>query len=509
MNHLTTHGTGAQQDSKKLVFSGKPDAIMEWIDHVDVIGSQVKYIGTHIATIRNGTYPECFQYNLHSLNKDTVLALPASKVSIWSAPIYGSAIPEGSVTVKAYLRHIKSQMPAQAQKQAMDSDDDSSSDDSTPPAEQEVMNGNTSSAGGAMQEELYGIGPRKRKDVAEKAERDERKRTRTAIPTFGQRNADRCIDFNKNTEKAIIFLRTTLSISACNILDSSAEYRTAVASEDLLQVYNIIIQKALFGESNKAIFVEKLQKSIANDPKFKLATAGMSLSDFATRYVRAWQMLKYANAKLEEGYIVRAFVLNLPPAPRYANARRALATKYIDDATEAAKNDLGMAIDLITNEAVVYDDLHPDASEETANSTKAGGGSRSRQPQLDDPDLKTLILRMSANLDNAANAARKPTRTPQREYGAEPCNRFPLGTCPHGDGCKYLHSTATKPDHRMKNGTMLPAFKISVAAFQKNYYAKLKEAGYTGRGAPSATILRIAEQSAARGKLPDDNSDAY
>lgn len=506
MNHITTYGTGASQDSKKLVFSGKPDAIMEWIDHVDVIGSQVKYIGTHIATIRNGAYPECFQHNLHSLNKDTVLALPASKVSIWSAPIYGPAIPEGSITVKAYLRHIKSLKPAQAQKQAMDSDDDSSSDDSTPPAEQEVTTGNTSSAGGAMQEELYGIGPRKRKDVAEKAERDERKRTRTVIPTFGQRNADRCIDFNKNTEKAIIFLRGTLSISACNILDSLAEYRNAVASEDLLQVYNIIIQKALFGESNKAIFVEKLQKSIANDPKFKLATAGMSLSDFATRYVRAWQMLKYANAKLEEGYIVRAFVLNLPPTPRYANARRALATKYIDDATEAAKNDLGMAIDLITNEAVVYDDLHPDASEET---TKTGGGSRllPKQPQPDEPDLKTLILRMSANLDAVRNQPRATTH--KREYGVEPCNRFPLGTCPHGDGCKYLHSTATKPDHRMKNGTMLPAFKISVAAFQKNYYAKLKEAGYTGRGTPSATVLRIANQSAARGKLPDDDSEAY
>jgi hypothetical protein len=105
-------GTNQEHKLDRLDLEGDRENVAVWLSQIDAAGTNARFIGPHITAIRVGSYPPTFVENLHTLDEDTVLALAASKCSIWSQPIYGTAIPDDTITVKRYLDHIQSQKPS-------------------------------------------------------------------------------------------------------------------------------------------------------------------------------------------------------------------------------------------------------------------------------------------------------------------------------------------------------------------------------------------------------------
>lgn len=532
----------------KLDLEGNTETVSAWLSQIDAAGTNARFIGPHITAIRVGSYPPTFVENLHTLDEDTVLALAASKSSIWSQPIYGTSIPDKAITVREYLGHIQSQRP----KQYDDTDDervDSREIEDTKAAQRRPIDTEdevdeptsiSSSAASAMRDELTTSAKLgKRSDTpASPLPR----RPCSSVLAYHGRHGAKCEDFNKHTEKAIAFMRGTMTFDACNILDTIPEYQDAVAKDNLLGVFDIILHNALFTSCDEDVFAEEIRKALESDPKYKLSTSGLTLANFANKYVRTFQMLKYADPSVKEAYIVRAFVKNLPTTPRYSQSRSDLAGRAIsyDPRVEEAKVDLGKAIRYVTHDVFNYNSLNPQDPDHAASGPKTGGGTRPKPPatepvSAEDRHLKTLILSLTASLDaSRGNQRSRPSpRTTPAAYGSEICHQFAAGRCRHGDNCKYDHSTLTKPDHRIQGGAMLPKYAAAVQAHYKTYYKQrdedmAKRNSYASApSAPSALaalkapdanakrILRLnSENAMLRSSLlakiaADDDSDTY
>ena len=219
-----------------------------------------------------------------------------------------------------------------------------------------------------------------------------------------------------------------MTFDACNILDTIPEYQEAVAKDNLLGVFDIILHNALFTSCDQDVFAEETRKALESDPMYKLATSGLTLANFANRYVRTYQMLKYADPSTKEAYIVRTFIKNLPATPRYSQSRSDLAgraTSY-DPRVEEAKTDLGKAIRYVTHDVFNYNCLNPQDSDHATSRSKSGGGTRAKPNTMEpapaeDRHLKTLILSLTASLNaSRGNQRRRPTPgTTPAAYGSE------------------------------------------------------------------------------------------
>ena len=84
-----TEGTNQDPKLDRLDLEGNVEKVAIWLSQIDAAGNNARFIGPHITAIRVGSYPPTFVENLHTLDEDTVLALAASKSSIWSQPIKG------------------------------------------------------------------------------------------------------------------------------------------------------------------------------------------------------------------------------------------------------------------------------------------------------------------------------------------------------------------------------------------------------------------------------------
>ena len=520
----------------KLDLEGNTETVSTWLSQIDAAGTNARFIGPHITATRVGSYPPTFVENLHTLEgaRRRGPGHGGFQKLVWSQPIYGTSIPEKVITVREYLDHVQSQRPRQYD----DVDEEAI-------GAADVVDESTSissSAASAMRDELaIATGPGKRSDApASPLPR----RPCSSVLAYRGRHGAKCEDFNKQTEKAIAFLRGTMTFDACNILDTIPEYQDAVAKDNLLGVFDIILHNALFTNCDQDVFAEEIRKALESDPKYKLSTSGLTLANFANKYVRTFQMLKYADPSAKEAYIVRAFVKNLPATPRYSQSRIDLAGRAMsyDPRIEEAKADLGKAIRYVTHDVFNYNCLNPLDSDHAAaaSGTKTGGGTRAKplateHASAEDRHLKTLILSLTASLDASRgnHRNRPPPGTTPAAYGSETCHQFAAGRCRHGDNCKYDHSTPTKPDHRIQGGVMLPKFAAAVQTYFKTLYkqrdeerakrnpyasASITPSASAVLGAPDAKTKRIlqlnSENALLRSTLlakiaADDDSDTY
>lgn len=485
-------GSSQMAGANKLTFGRDPAmTVIAWLEQLHLLGGQQKFITAHMTAIRTGALPHYFAEHLHTLNPRTVLALAASKPSIWSEPFYQLNSPDCTITVDDILTHrqgVKDKADMELATQSK-----------TTAAPNAAAAGTKKTSKGAMRDSnsVDEVEGGKRQMAIDRE--DEPKRP-TTTETWRERERTRCADYNAHAEKAVAFLRNTLSITACNTLDTSQEYIEAVANEDVLQTYHIIMRRALFTSVNPQMFVRDLKAKIDSASSiYVYSPAKQAFSDLATLYLRTYQLLVYADPTIKESYMVNALVNNLPSTAEFAVARHALRTpKFTSDDVELAKVDLGKAIAFITDEMFTHNSLNPVANLVEMNNVtrprdKSGGGAAS---SAEPSELHAAIMSLTTVVGRMQQpgGGRNDARTDERNapIGSIACRNFSRSKCEYGDLCRYMHSTLTKPDARMHAGKMLPQFQQAIEEFSKKSYADKMAALHVTRRKETVLTLKAS-----------------
>ena len=312
------------------------------------------------------------------------------------------------------------------------------------------------------------------------------KSARSITEKFNDRNATSLL----STFKEIIArVRGNIDRSLLCVLDNSPEYVAAEKSHDLIRWWITLQEKTLFSSISKVQFAAGLDSALSTKRSayFNLALSKVPFAQLATRFIVAYKAFKLADDKITEARMVDYLIDNISGEGIESTRTRIRGAAIFDSEAVMAQSNLSHAIELITKGLFLHNSLqttaNPFAMDQTIPSgdatpptdKKVGGAAEQQFNQA-------LIMRlegMSAKLDQVAsqvnngdkgkgngdkaggiNNNNKNGNKNKRERGKPvylECNKG--SQCKFGDNCRYLHSVAGKPDHRLdKDGVFKTQF---------------------------------------------------
>lgn len=468
-NTMLPHGLRLQAHSREKPVDEYILANLKWFESItDLLMKNPRYV-YHGKTLRTLTIPDIMlKYLIFFDDVDVTLQAEGCGPSVWATHKHKTTIADfmRAPSAETETRGLSGETEETSGKRRAPSSpySSSSSSSSETAADASLMSPPSKAPAAPLTSEMSASDYRSQikmleAQVALLQKKPERSRIQEAKERLSEKTASNYI---AGIAETISFVRANIDGAFLYVLDNMRDYVNIESGYDIIAWWNMLLEKTLFSVLDKAKFAKTFRATLIASQYYNYEASGVDFSVLCARYITAFRVLRLADDRATEKEMVDILVDNLPATPGFRESRMKLRSNSLDSpSATAARSSLSLAIQLFT------DGLYLVQSLEHVQLNFA----RSSIPLKEAPkttSFEASILHMHDRLtqieamrtehggakagtgSGATGGGNDRGRKSVEPVYSHVCKFSPnFGKCDFGDNCKFMHSSAGKPDHRL------------------------------------------------------------